>query len=43
MVGKNIGEWIKNKDLPKTVSRFGNSLEEIFVSYEDLKANTARK
>ena len=23
MVGKNIGEWIKNKDLPKTVSKFG--------------------
>jgi hypothetical protein len=37
MVGKNIGEWIKNKDLPKTVSKFGTTLEEIFVSYEDLK------
>ena len=37
MVGKNIGEWIKNKDLPKTVSRFGNTLEEIFVSYEELR------
>ena len=37
MVGKNIGEWIKNKDLPKTVSRFGSTLEEIFVSYEELR------
>jgi glutamate synthase domain-containing protein 2 len=37
MVGKNIGEWIKNKDLPKTVSKFGTTLEEIFVSYEELK------
>jgi len=37
MVGKNIGEWIKNKDLPKTVSKFGTTIEEIFVSYEDLK------
>jgi glutamate synthase domain-containing protein 2 len=43
MVGKNIGEWIKNKDLPKTVSRFGNSLEEIFVSYEDLKAKYGKE
>ena len=37
MVGKNIGEWLKNKDLPKTVSKYGNSVEEIFVSYEELK------
>jgi glutamate synthase domain-containing protein 2 len=36
-VGKNIGEWIKNKDLPKTVSKYGNSVEEIFVCYEELK------
>ncbi|HRR40338.1 MAG TPA: glutamate synthase-related protein [Syntrophales bacterium] len=36
-VGKNIGEWLKNKDLPKTVSRFGSSVEEIFVCYEELK------
>jgi glutamate synthase domain-containing protein 2 len=43
MVGKNIGEWIKNKDLPKTVSRFGNSLEEIFVSYEDMKAKYGKE
>lgn len=37
MVGKNIGEWLKNGDLPKSVSRFGNSVEEIFVCYEELK------
>ena len=37
MVGKNIGEWLKSKDLPKTVSKYGNTVEEIFVSYEDLK------
>ncbi|MFB3925806.1 MAG: FMN-binding glutamate synthase family protein [Syntrophales bacterium] len=36
-VGKNIGEWLKNKDLPKTVSRYGQSVEEIFVCYEELK------
>ena len=37
MVGKNIGEWIKAKELPKTVSKFGTSIEQIFVGYEDLK------
>jgi glutamate synthase domain-containing protein 2 len=37
MVGKNIGEWLKAKDLPKTVSKYGNTIEEIFVSYEELK------
>jgi len=36
MVGKNIGEWIKNKELPKTVSDFGNTEKEIFVCYEEL-------
>jgi glutamate synthase domain-containing protein 2 len=37
MVGKNIGEWLKSGKLPKTVSKFGNSTEEIFVCYEELK------
>ena len=36
MVGKNIAEWIKNKDLPKTVSEYGTKVEEIFVCYEEL-------
>lgn len=35
-VGKNIGEWIKNNELPKTVSEFGTKPEEIFVTYEEL-------
>ncbi|MDM8540514.1 hypothetical protein QUF90_05450 [Desulfococcaceae bacterium HSG9] len=39
MVGKNIGEWLKgnNGGLPATISKFGTTKEEIFVSYEDLK------
>jgi glutamate synthase domain-containing protein 2 len=37
MVGKNIGEWIKTNNLPKTVSKFGTTIEEIFVCYEELK------
>jgi hypothetical protein len=37
MVGKNIGEWIKEGSLPKTVSKFGTKVDEIFVSYEELR------
>ncbi|HCP14791.1 MAG TPA: FMN-binding glutamate synthase family protein, partial [Peptococcaceae bacterium] len=37
MVGKNIEQWMKDKDLPKTVSEFGSTPEEIFVCYEQVK------
>jgi hypothetical protein len=37
MVGKNIAEWIKKGTLPKTVSKFGETPEKIFVTYELLK------
>jgi len=37
-VGKNIGKWIEENDLPNTVNKFGTTKEEIFVSYETLKA-----
>ncbi len=37
MVGKNIGKWLEEGKLPKTVSKYGNSVEEIFISYEELK------
>ncbi|MDR1249416.1 MAG: FMN-binding glutamate synthase family protein, partial [Treponema sp.] len=37
MVGKNIAQWIKAGDLPKTVSAYGSSPEEIFVNYEKVK------
>jgi glutamate synthase domain-containing protein 2 len=37
MVGKNIEQWLKEHDLPKTVSEFGATVEEIFVNYEDVK------
>ncbi|HLB05413.1 MAG TPA: glutamate synthase-related protein [Thermodesulfobacteriota bacterium] len=36
-VGKNIGKWISDNNLPKTVSKYGSRVEEIFVSYEELK------
>ena len=37
MVGKNIGKWLAAGELPKTVSKYGTTAEEIFVCYEDLK------
>jgi glutamate synthase domain-containing protein 2 len=37
MVGKNIGKWLEKGELPKTVSKYGTSVEEIFVTYEELK------
>jgi glutamate synthase domain-containing protein 2 len=37
MVGKNIQAWLEKGELPKSVSKYGSSPEEIFVSYEDLK------
>ena len=38
MVGKNIAEWLSKNDLPKTVSQYGSSIEEIFVNYEAVKS-----
>lgn len=37
MVGKNIAKWIENDELPKSVSKYGTTVEEIFVSYQELK------
>ncbi len=38
MVGKNIQQWLKDGKLPKTVSKFGATPEEIFVSYQEVKS-----
>jgi len=40
MVGKNIQRWLTGQDggLPKTVSKYGSTKEEIFVCYEEIKA-----
>jgi glutamate synthase domain-containing protein 2 len=39
MVGKNAERWLRGEDdgLPKTVSRFGMTKEEIFMNYEVLR------
>ena len=36
MVGKNVANWMNNGGLPKTVSQYGNKVEEIFVCYEQV-------
>jgi len=37
MVGKNIAQWLKDGKLPNTVGRFGSTVEEIFINYEEVK------
>lgn len=37
MVGKTIGKTINNQDLPVYVERFGNSIDEVFVTAADLR------
>jgi glutamate synthase domain-containing protein 2 len=37
MVGKNIATWLEEDNLPKTVTKYGDKVEEIFVCYEELK------
>ncbi len=37
MVGKNIETWLREGSVPASVSKYGSSKEEIFLSYEVLK------
>ncbi|MBU1299381.1 MAG: FMN-binding glutamate synthase family protein [Bacteroidetes bacterium] len=37
MVGKNIGKRIEEESIPVYVERFGNSIEEIFITAPELK------
>jgi len=36
-VGNSIDQWLKNDDLPRTVSEFGSTREEIFAHYEQVR------
>lgn len=36
MVGKNIDIWLKEGNLPKSVSEYGTTVEQIFVCYEEV-------
>ena len=37
MVGKNIAKWLEEDKLPKSVSKYGNEVSEIFVAHAELK------
>lgn len=37
MVGKNAEQWIKEGKLPKSISDYGTTAEELFVNYERVK------
>ncbi|MFP3895287.1 MAG: FMN-binding glutamate synthase family protein [Anaerolineales bacterium] len=37
MVGKNAETWLEEDRLPRRLSSYGDSVEEIFVNYEELK------
>jgi hypothetical protein len=37
-VGKNIEKWLAEQNLPNSVAPFGGSKDEIFVTYESIKA-----
>lgn len=37
MVGKNIAKWMASNELPRTVSEFGQTPEQIFVCYEKVR------
>jgi glutamate synthase domain-containing protein 2 len=37
MTGKNIAKWLESGDLPKTVAKYGSSVPEIFVYYEEIR------
>ena len=42
MVGKNIEKWIEQDKLPKTISKYGTTKEQIFVAYEELVAEMGK-
>lgn len=42
-VGKNVDTWIKENNLPKTVSAFGTMPQQIFVTYHELKERYGKR
>ena len=37
MVGKNVGKWLEDSNLPKDIAKYGNTVEQIFESAPELK------
>lgn len=38
MVGKNVGQWLKDGKLPRDIASYGDSVEQIFVAAARLKS-----
>ena len=38
MVGKNVGQWLKDGKLPRDIQAYGDSVDKIFVGAAELKA-----
>ena len=43
MVGKNIGNWLAEGNLPNSVSKYGSTANEIFVAYAELEEKFGSK
>jgi len=43
MLGKNIEKWIRDGNLPKNVAEFGSSPEDIYITYEELRAKYGKE
>jgi len=43
MVGKNIGNWLENGELPRSIQKYGARREEIFICYEELRTYYGRE
>ena len=43
MVGKNIGNWLAEGNLPNSVSKYGKTANEIFVNYAELEEKFGSK
>ena len=43
VVGRNVGHWMNNGGLPKTVSQYGENLEEIFVCWQQVARIVGRE
>jgi glutamate synthase domain-containing protein 2 len=43
MVGKNIGKWLAEGNLPTSVSKYGKTANEIFVAYAELEEKFGSK
>jgi glutamate synthase domain-containing protein 2 len=43
MVGKNVGKWLEEGNLPKDIAKYGNTVEQIFEAAPELKLKYGSK